>query len=69
MQLQVADLVSWDELEQMQVPIFREAFTHMLDNDITHPFDTSGQLLSFFVKSPLWASAQRYKGACKYNRL
>jgi hypothetical protein len=38
----VAGLVPWDELEAMQTPIYRETFSSMLDNDITHPFDTAG---------------------------
>jgi hypothetical protein len=43
MQLKVADLVSWEELKRMQVPIFRESYSRLLDNDITHPFDTAGE--------------------------
>jgi hypothetical protein len=41
-QLKSAHLVHWEELEDMQCPIYREAFTKLLDNDETHPFDTGG---------------------------
>jgi hypothetical protein len=67
MQLQVADLVSWDELERMQVPIFREAFTHLLDNDITHPFDTSGQLLLSLSQYPSVGKFVTMLGALDYT--
>lgn len=36
-----------------QVPIYREAFTHLLPNDVIHPFDTGGESVGLgFLSEP-----------------
>jgi hypothetical protein len=39
-QLEVAHLVTWAELEAASAPVYRQSYSILLDQDLTHPFDT-----------------------------
>jgi hypothetical protein len=35
--------VTWSELEAANAPVYRETYTILSDQDLTHPFDTQGR--------------------------
>jgi hypothetical protein len=41
-QLHVSQLVPWEELHAVHVPVYREGVSGIAPNDFTHPYDTSG---------------------------
>jgi hypothetical protein len=39
--------VTWSELEAANAPVYRQAYSILLDQDLTHPFDTLGTPRAF----------------------